>query len=240
MPATSVNPALRYLRTLFAGKAEGQSDQHLLEKSSPSATNRRLPLCCNATGPWPWERACVFCAMSTWRKTRCRQPFWCWPSKRCDPQARLPGRLALRCRARPGPQGQGRGLPAPGSPWNAKLPDSRRRRRWRRAVREEKELLDDNSNACRTNTGCRCCCATSKGSRGKKIAAQLGLTEGQVRGLLDRGRERLRSRLIRCGCAFYSGRGAERIGRGSHGGARTSIRAHDSGRGETHVRKDAS
>ena len=115
-----MNAALRYIRALFAGqKAEGQSDQVLLEQFVSQRDESAFAALLQRHGPMAMG-VCMRILHDEHLAEDAMQATFLVLAVKAEPaaDAGLPGRLALRRRPASGPQAQGPGssLPAAGGP----------------------------------------------------------------------------------------------------------------------------
>ena len=199
MPAISMNSAVRYIRALFAGRqAEGQSDPYLLERFVAHADESAFAALLQRHGPMALGVCMRILHDEHLAEDALQATFLVLALKAgairkgASVASWLYGvalRLARKLRGKTvRAQQPARDVqePPPSTPAEA-------------SRREEKELLDEELERLPDKYRLPLVLCYFEGRTQEEAAAQLGWTLGQVKGLLDRGRERLRFRLQRRG-----------------------------------------
>jgi RNA polymerase sigma factor (sigma-70 family) len=199
MPAPSVNAALRYIRTLFAGrKAEGQSDQYLLDQFVAQHDESAFTALLQRHGPMAMGVCMRILGDEHLAEDAMQATFLVLAlkagaiRKRGSVASWLYGvaiRLSRKVKAQAIRAGQAVERAGPEPPATS-VEASRR---------EEKEVLDEELERLPDKYRLPLLLCYFEGRTQEEAAAHLGWTPGQVKGLLDRGRERLRFRLLRRG-----------------------------------------
>jgi RNA polymerase sigma factor (sigma-70 family) len=205
MTATSVDAVLRYVRTLFAGrKAEGQTDQQLLQTFLSKPDEAVFATLLARHGPMVLgvcrrilhdEHLAEDAFQATFmtlahesRAIRKRQSLGSWLHGVALRLARKAKAAAIRGQ-RPDPRSHS---------WAA--PDPQAEASWR----EAQQILDDELHCLPDTYRLPLVLCYLEGLTRDEAAARLGWTAGKLKGLLERGRERLRCRLTRRGVTLAS------------------------------------